>query len=178
MCTAGRDDGVCDDGPPASKTAAACAAAEGTWTPRIAYDAASGRPSNYVSITFDQQSGDVPALIARTVDPRDAKNVAVTVATDGATHGHCSTDAASPCLKDADCGSGGGTCAKDTGAPSSVRGTREQLECSGRGTCDRSTGVCSCFSSYASSDGNGNAGTNADCGHRLPYDVSHLKGGA
>ena len=97
-----------------------------------------------------KQSGDVPALLARQVDPRPGvAHVAVAVATDGAAHAE--------------------------GGPASVRGTRDDLECSARGVCDRTTGVCRCFSGYASSDGNGNAGTNADCGHRLPYDTSHLK---
>eukprot|EP00924_Labyrinthula_sp_SR-Ha-C_P005423 maker-scaffold_1-snap-gene-31.36-mRNA-1 protein AED:0.03 eAED:0.03 QI:0/0/0/1/0/0.5/2/0/763 len=49
----------------------------------------------------------------------------------------------------------------------SVVGTKENLECNGRGTCDRATGICSCFTGYYSSDGSGtNAiGTVNDCGY-------------
>ena len=60
------------------------------------------------------------------------------------------------------------------GAPSalnasltSVTGTKEYVECSGRGLCLNATGTCSCFAGFASSDGFGRVGTRADCGHRL-----------
>ena len=46
-----------------------------------------------------------------------------------------------------------------------LMGTKEWLECSGRGLCDRTTGDCSCFSPFDSSDGNGQSGTRGDCGH-------------
>lgn len=46
-------------------------------------------------------------------------------------------------------------------------GTREFIECSGRGLCDRVSGVCNCFYGYASSDGLGNRGTRGDCGYRV-----------
>jgi hypothetical protein len=48
-----------------------------------------------------------------------------------------------------------------------VAGTTENLECSGRGICDRSIGICNCFIGYGSSDGQGNAGIIGDCGHIL-----------
>ena len=48
------------------------------------------------------------------------------------------------------------------------QGTREWEECSGRGLCDRGTGVCTCFPGYGSSDGQGGPGPYEDCGHPIP----------
>nr|AIG56314.1 secreted protein [Achlya hypogyna] len=50
-----------------------------------------------------------------------------------------------------------------------VTGTKANLECSGRGTCDRTTGRCNCYDYFLSSDGNGNPGTRGDCGYRAPW---------
>lgn len=47
-------------------------------------------------------------------------------------------------------------------------GDKENLECSGRGICDRALGVCECFSGFGSSDGMGGSGTMGDCGYVLP----------
>ena len=44
-------------------------------------------------------------------------------------------------------------------------GTTEYTECSGRGICDYSSGTCSCFDNFLSSDGVGGPGSRGDCGH-------------
>uniref|UniRef100_A0A7S2W9D6 EGF-like domain-containing protein n=1 Tax=Rhizochromulina marina TaxID=1034831 RepID=A0A7S2W9D6_9STRA len=62
------------------------------------------------------------------------------------------------------------------GGQLSVTSTREALECSGRGLCDRTHGVCQCFSGYASSDGMGGRGVRGDCGYRVA-DKLLLRGG-
>lgn len=43
-------------------------------------------------------------------------------------------------------------------------GTKENEPCSNRGSCDLSSGVCTCYSNYATSDGNGGVGNRGDCG--------------
>ena len=48
----------------------------------------------------------------------------------------------------------------------SVAGTTEEMECSGRGLCDRVSGTCACFYGYSSSNGVGGSGPQGDCGHR------------
>ena len=50
-----------------------------------------------------------------------------------------------------------------------VQGNKEYIECSGRGLCDHILGECECFTGFASSDGQGGAGTLGDCGYRNPY---------
>jgi hypothetical protein len=49
-----------------------------------------------------------------------------------------------------------------------VKGTKETIECSGRGLCNYETGTCECFTGYTSSNGAGGAGTYGDCGYRDP----------
>lgn len=46
-----------------------------------------------------------------------------------------------------------------------VDGTKESLSCSGRGICDTTSGVCSCSTSYATSNGYNLPGTRGDCGY-------------
>lgn len=46
----------------------------------------------------------------------------------------------------------------------SIRGTTEDIECNGRGICDREVGLCNCFSDWGSSDGMGHGGYVGDCG--------------
>ena len=47
-------------------------------------------------------------------------------------------------------------------------GTKEMIECSGRGICNRANGKCTCFNGYGSSDGTGKAGLYGDCGYIQP----------
>ena len=49
-----------------------------------------------------------------------------------------------------------------------VMGTKEQIECAGRGTCNVVTGQCSCFNGYGSSNGMGGPGQTGDCGYIEP----------
>lgn len=47
------------------------------------------------------------------------------------------------------------------------KGSGLLLECSGHGDCDRSNGLCKCWSNWGSSDGRGNMGTRGDCGYNV-----------
>lgn len=43
-------------------------------------------------------------------------------------------------------------------------GSKENEQCSNRGHCDQSSGVCACYSGYTTSGGNGLPGDRGDCG--------------
>ena len=64
------------------------------------------------------------------------------------------------------------------GAGLSIKGSKEDIECSGRGLCDRATGKCRCFKGYTSSDGRQRVGERprpgdrGDCGAVLEYDTT------
>jgi hypothetical protein len=49
-------------------------------------------------------------------------------------------------------------------AITSIKGTTEDIECNGRGICDRALGQCKCFTDWSSSDGKGGPGYVNDCG--------------
>jgi hypothetical protein len=60
------------------------------------------------------------------------------------------------------------------GAGLSVKGTRERTTCSGRGTCDHFTGLCTCFEGFGSSDGAGGPGIRRDCGYVHPEPMTFI----
>jgi len=45
-----------------------------------------------------------------------------------------------------------------------TKGSKQEQECGGQGLCDQTTGDCSCFNGYSSSDGMGGNGLRGDCG--------------
>uniref|UniRef100_A0A7S2JX95 EGF-like domain-containing protein n=1 Tax=Leptocylindrus danicus TaxID=163516 RepID=A0A7S2JX95_9STRA len=47
-------------------------------------------------------------------------------------------------------------------------GNKEYKMCSGRGLCNRKTGLCECVHGFGSSDGQGNVGNRGDCGYQSP----------
>lgn len=48
------------------------------------------------------------------------------------------------------------------------KGSKEWVECSDRGLCDRATGNCFCFDGFGASDGQGNDGSIPNCGYVEP----------
>mmetsp|Transcript_33127 Transcript_33127/g.107605 ORF Transcript_33127/g.107605 Transcript_33127/m.107605 type:complete len:695 (-) Transcript_33127:500-2584(-) len=102
---------------------------------------------NVVGVTFNTEHGDIPSMTADTsllYDTNYGTQIGggtVTFFTDGAA-------------------------ATSNDLVVSVVGTTEEIECSGRGLCDRLSGTCSCFDGYSSSDGMGGSGSQGDCGHR------------
>ena len=49
------------------------------------------------------------------------------------------------------------------------QGTKEDVECSNRGQCNRASGVCACFTGWTNSDGYAGVGARTDCGGIKPY---------
>jgi hypothetical protein len=68
----------------------------------------------------------------------------------------------------------GGKWSMVTGAThlESQTGTKEYAECSNRGNCDYDRGQCECIPGFASSDGQGHAGSINDCGFREKHGLS------
>jgi hypothetical protein len=81
---------------------------------------------NTIKVVFTHHAGDLPPMVL--TSSLTGPDNAVTLRENGATSSYGSNVA-------------------------SVRGTREWVECSKRGLCDRSTGVCACHTDYESSDG-------------------------
>ena len=57
-----------------------------------------------------------------------------------------------------------GTATVSVSVDENVKGSKEAHECSDMGTCDRTTGLCSCFAGFTSSNADGAWGTRGDCG--------------
>ena len=59
----------------------------------------------------------------------------------------------------------------------SILGTKEDIECSGQGICQETTGICSCIAGFQSSNGNIDAaGERGDCSFLNPfYTVNYKK---
>lgn len=91
-----------------------------------------------VSITFIKNPGNLPAMI-----PTSSLTGGTSVLTV----------------------SDGGTAATYDSVGVSVDGTREYVDCSNRGSCDTTTGACTCDTGFASSDGAGASGNLGDCGY-------------
>jgi hypothetical protein len=110
--------------------------------------------TNYATITFESELNDLPDMkvdYSQLIDDTDGISELgsgfIELATDGSTLTH---DFGNSSIK-------------------SVRGTRENKVCSGRGLCDHQTGRCQCYAGYGQSDGNGNRGSIGDCGYVVQY---------
>ncbi|KAA0149612.1 hypothetical protein FNF29_05824 [Cafeteria roenbergensis] len=101
-------------------------------------------------VTFVQRHGDVPAMRIN-VDVESTAPGATIVVTDA-------TGEDAVVTINHPTGPGGGQY-------SATVGTREWDVCSGRGTCDDSSGACHCFKGFDSSNGFGGVGTRGDCGY-------------
>jgi hypothetical protein len=92
-------------------------------------------------ITFTHEHGDVPSLVI--TSSLTGETSSVTLQADGAQAAY--------------------------GAPvTTQKGTKEWQLCSGRGTCNFMTGICTCEPGFEPSDGIGGSGTISDCGYRNP----------
>ena len=102
--------------------------------------------NNVVSVEFIQQFGPLNPLVPQLDSTFDASGGLVEISADGRTS---FADVSGTLF-------------------TSVKGSKEALACAGRGFCDPSDGICTCFDTngdvYGSSDGNGAAGSRGDCG--------------
>jgi hypothetical protein len=55
-----------------------------------------------------------------------------------------------------------------------VAGSKEWVECSNRGICDRASGECVCNEGMGPSDGNGGLGERNDCGYIIAHQGGDL----
>lgn len=90
-------------------------------------------------ITFTYEHGDVPALVI--ASSLSGGTSFLTVETDGTQAAYGPTP------------------------PLTERGTKEWLECSGRGNCNTLIGLCACAAGFGPSNGLGASGNILDCGH-------------
>jgi hypothetical protein len=102
-----------------------------------------GNSKNVITIEFKQDFGDLPVMIVG----GDQKS---TVEIFGAAPDYGAT--------------GEQIQAGDGNFYAPVKGTKENLPCSRRGYCDTLTGVCTCYTAFQTSDGEGKAGPRGDCG--------------
>ena len=107
--------------------------------------------NNVAIISFNSPSGDVPAIKAAASSDMALKDNVydlsyglLSVASDGST----------------------------LAGEASVKGTTDELVCSGRGSCSSEFGYCNCHTGWGSSDGKGGMGTLNDCGFRQDPIVS------
>ena len=110
------------------------------------YELCRSNVKNIVSIIFLDNFGPLPPLVAETFDMGGDEHVEIR-ADDSI-----------------------GVMMDDNGVTHhSVKGTKENDECSNRGVCNQGTGTCLCFDTggdkYAGSDGYGDNGDRGDCGH-------------
>ncbi|KAJ1438772.1 hypothetical protein B484DRAFT_412784 [Ochromonadaceae sp. CCMP2298] len=114
--------------------------------------------SQVAVLHFQYTHGDLPALIAQTVDLGDAVN-------------H-NAEPHSGKIHVYDDG-------EELYGLQSILGTTETDVCNKRGLCDTSSGLCHCFDTWTSSDGmrQGGAGSTRDCGYRNDYLFSSVHSG-
>ena len=110
--------------------------------------------ANWIGVTFLSDHGPLPSLLVL-----DEHGQLLTGAEDNAVDMGYAGATGTPALVYS---TGPGTTATQT----AVQGTKESAPCSNRGTCDRGTGLCTCFTGFSASNGVGNvAGSEPNCGY-------------